>query len=185
MSVNNKYLKSKIYKLTSASTEKCYVGSTCKDLKRRLQVHKSAYKGRHGNCSSFEIVKYEDVQIVMIEEYKCDTKRQLLEREGFWIKQLDCVNKYIAGRTVAQYRKDNIDIIRLRDRKRDRKRYRKRYEEGLNRKQIKDKQIREINKAKLKEWGSVYYECVCGSEIMSSGKSEHEKSMKHIKFMNS
>jgi hypothetical protein len=45
-------------------------------------------------CSSkilFE--KYDDVRIELIEEYPCKNKMQLNKREGYYIRNNDCVNK--------------------------------------------------------------------------------------------
>lgn len=40
----NTYQNGKIYKIVSVSTSDVYIGSTTKDLKKRLSEHKSHYK---------------------------------------------------------------------------------------------------------------------------------------------
>jgi len=98
----------KIYKITSNSTDKIYIGSTCLPLERRLAIHKSGYKvflnGKRRNVSSFEIVKYEDCNIILIEEIQYETNNQLLDRERFYIEtNNNCVNLYIPNRTKKEY----------------------------------------------------------------------------------
>jgi hypothetical protein len=98
----------KIYKITSNSTDKIYIGSTCLPLEQRLSIHKSSYKvflnGKRRNVSSFEIVKYEDCNIILIEEIQYETNNQLLDRERFYIEtNNNCVNLYIPNRTKKEY----------------------------------------------------------------------------------
>ena len=38
-----------------------------------------------------------------------DTLQELRRREGEHIKNTDCINKYVAGRTDKEYYEDNID----------------------------------------------------------------------------
>jgi len=44
-------------------------------------------------CHIIQIIAYDDVQIILIEDYPCDRKDQLLQRESYWIQLLDCVIK--------------------------------------------------------------------------------------------
>lgn len=55
--------------------------------------------GKYHYVTSFELLKYNDVEIVLIKEYPCKTKDQLLARKRFYIESLECVNKNIPGRT--------------------------------------------------------------------------------------
>ena len=41
------YSKGKIYKLIDLETEECYIGSTCKTLRKRLEGHET----ERGKCS--------------------------------------------------------------------------------------------------------------------------------------
>lgn len=96
--------KGKIYKLVSSKTDKIYIGSTTrKYLNSRLSCHKYDYecytnKTRNKHyMTSFEIVKYDDCRIEVIEEITFDHKYQLLGREGYHINNNIniCVNKII------------------------------------------------------------------------------------------
>jgi len=86
-------------------TDKIYIGSTIKCLEKRLEEHEHNYELWFCNdfnkyyCTSFEILKYPDYQIFLIEEYGCLNYTDLFKREGF--HQINnyilCVNTYIAG----------------------------------------------------------------------------------------
>lgn len=92
------YSKSKIYKLVSKQTDKCYIGSTTKQyLCQRLWGHKASMNtynsgNKHSFMSSFEILKYDDVDIILIENFPCKSKDELRSRERYWIEKTNCVN---------------------------------------------------------------------------------------------
>src|SRR5439155_1184570 len=73
--------------------------------------HRSNYKSYlNSNCdynTVFRILKYDDYSIELIENYPCNNETELLIREAYWIKQLDCVNKIIPTRTKSEYHNDN------------------------------------------------------------------------------
>jgi hypothetical protein len=85
-----RYQNGKIYKIVCNITGKQYIGSTCKTLSQRLSGHKSDYKrfneGKSGNTKSFDILKEEDYDIVLIEVYPCNTKDELHKRERHYIE---------------------------------------------------------------------------------------------------
>ncbi len=84
------YSKGKIYKIVSNQTNKVYISSTCeKYLHKRLYNHKHNFKDQQNKkycyISSFEILKYDDVQIILFENYPCKSKDNLHAREQYWI----------------------------------------------------------------------------------------------------
>jgi hypothetical protein len=96
------YSKGKIYKIVCNETGMIYVGSTVKKLKDRLRCHKNNYNhwldGKTDfQCSSSAIIQFNNYYIELIEDYPCESKLELEMREGYWQKQIDCVNKCIAG----------------------------------------------------------------------------------------
>lgn len=111
-----------IYAIRSPSSPKYYIGSTTLNLKNRFSVHKYQYNqyllNKFNYITSFEVLKYNDCYIELIEEYTCDTKKQLHQREGCHIRShrkltvCHLVNKKIDGRTVNEYLNDNIDKIK-------------------------------------------------------------------------
>jgi len=111
------YSKSKIYKIVSDQTNKIYIGSTIEALSRRMTKHRNDYRrwknGKRNYITSFEILKYDDAIIELIEKYPCDDKDELRAREGYYQKKLKdkSVNQRIAGRGSKEYYQDNKDSI--------------------------------------------------------------------------
>ena len=93
------YQLGKIYKIVCNVTGLIYVGSTTeKNLSRRLSNHKSAYKKSvvdNKNCqiSSHKIIEGGDFDIVLVENYPCNNKDELYQRENYWYDLIECVNK--------------------------------------------------------------------------------------------
>ena len=105
------YQNGYIYKLWSLQTEKIYIGSSTTDKRKRLYQHKYQYKyylkgGVY--VSSFEIVKYPDAKIDIIELFPCNNRAELVKREGEIQRETECCNKNIAGRTKKEYYNDFI-----------------------------------------------------------------------------
>ena len=48
----------------------------------------------------------------MIEKLNASSYDELLKCEGKYIRELDCVNRQVPGRTDAEYRADNKDTIK-------------------------------------------------------------------------
>jgi hypothetical protein len=98
------YKKSKIYKLVSYETDAVYYGSTINPLYKRLGGHKTDFMrwfdGKCSYISSFELVMYPDVKIILVEEYPCDNKQQLERREREYIENNQCVNKNVPTREL-------------------------------------------------------------------------------------
>jgi hypothetical protein len=116
----NKYLKSKIYKITNTETNNFYIGSTYKDLNFRLTKHKGKYraykKGKENHVSVFKLFDsgIDKCIIELIEDFPCETRKELCKREGEHIKNNNCdncINKNIAGRTQKEYQKDNKETL--------------------------------------------------------------------------
>jgi hypothetical protein len=115
---DNKYNNSKIYTIRSYQLDKYYIGSTTQSLHKRLYDHKRDYKlyqnQKYHYITSFELIKFEDCYIELLENFNCDNKEELTKREGEWIRANlnDILNKKIEGRTVKQYRVDNADKLK-------------------------------------------------------------------------
>ena len=116
--MDNKYQKGTIYKITDIGYNKCYMGSTCEKLCHRMARHRQKYKQFLNNpkqfISSYDLFNeygVENCKIELIEYYKCDTLQELRRREGEHIKNNECVNKCVAGRTDKEYYEDNKDKI--------------------------------------------------------------------------
>lgn len=105
------YRNGKMYRVVCNITGKQYVGSTTTPLSKRLGSHVSQYKNNGTYYSVFEVLENGNYEIILIEEYPCDTKEQLLRRERYWVDELDCVNKlspiYLEGEGEEYKKKYN------------------------------------------------------------------------------
>ena len=172
---DNKYHKGKIYTIRSYQTDKYYIGSTCDALHKRLYRHRIDYKNylndKYNFVSSFDIIKYEDHYIELLEDYKCETRNELTKKEGELIRKYkdDIVNCKIEGRTYREYQKDNKEKI---------KEY---YEDNKDKIQERFKKYYEDNKEKIKEQRKKHYDCDCGkTQIKLGNKSRHIKTKFHL-----
>jgi hypothetical protein len=176
------YTKGKIYKLICNETNKIYIGSTCQELSKRKADHKNDYNRWQinkttKNISSYDIIKNNNYDIILIEEYLCNNKNELHARERYWIEQYDCVNKIIPTRTQHEYRNDNIDKIK----EYDNDRYHN--ERKLNndyQKKIKD--YRNKNKEKTQEYNKQYY--INNKEKIKEATLNYAKNNKEKKIEN-
>ena len=99
------YQKGKIYKVVDIGYNKCYYGSTCEELSRRMAEHRKAYKrykNEETNSTSvyalFEEYGIGNCKIELVELYPSNTKDEALAREGHYQRHNDCLHKYIADR---------------------------------------------------------------------------------------
>ena len=84
------YSKGIIYKITGGGLT--YYGSTTQKLNSRFSIHKNDKKiGK--NLSVNPILDYDDCKIEVVENYPCNSKNELLERERFYIDNNTCINK--------------------------------------------------------------------------------------------
>jgi len=190
--MNSKYQNGKIYCIWSYETEEIYIGSTYNELDHRLKGHKDKYSQmlngkKVGNRKSFEILKYGDAQIGIIEEYPCNTKQELLRREGELQKQIKCVNKLIAGQTGKEWRDSNRNLINEKSRKKyeaeDIKIKQERHKKNHERNGHKWKNTRKKYSVNNKEKFTKKTECECGGSFTFSNKSTHFKTKRHIKWL--
>ena len=166
----NKFENAKIYKIVDNTSDMIYVGSTCKTLQQRLKEHESCYKrfkvGKQHFITSFKILENNDYKIELVEHYSCNNKQELNLKEGKIIKQfrndkLNIVNKYVTGRTDAEYYQDNNDKI----------------------KELHS-QYRQNNRNLINENAKQKHICLCGGKFSQCHKARHEKTKKHQNYIN-
>ena len=162
------YSKGKIYKLVSNHTDDVYYGSTCQPLSKRIGDHKKNYNYWKNTgkkyVTSIEITKYGDAEIILVKEYPCENKDQLLRKERKYIEKYECVNNNVPGRTTKEWFQDN-------------KEYRKEKDHDyylLNQEKIK---------ARVAEYGKKKYTCECGREIILKHKQRHKRLKIHKQLM--
>ncbi len=188
-----------IYAIKSNQTQKYYIGSTLQNIEKRFGNHKYAYARylKYPDIqplySSFEIMKYDDCYIEEIEKYNCESKKHLQIREGELQKlhKNDIVNTSISGRTIEQYKIDNKEML---------KEYRKEYnKKNIEKRKLYNKKTKHKrdkfyidNRQKLKDISKQYYHknkkttiCICGGKINNLQPQQHQKTKKHIKYLES
>lgn len=168
------YSKGKIYKIISDSTDKIYIGSTTKEkLSTRLAEHiwalKSWQNGKRDFVTSFEILKHNDCQIILLESYQCNSKNELETREKYYIKKFktSCTNKTIPTRTIKEYYKDNKRDINLQH-----KQFYEKNKQSIN---LRHKQYAIIHNDKLKS----KINCECGLIYSFRHRQRHFRSITH------
>ena len=119
----SKYQNGKIYKIVNVGYNKCYIGSTCEELSQRMARHRHSYntylksnKNLERSHLLFDEFGIENCLIILVEQYPCNSREELLRKEGEHIKNTECVNKYVAGRTVAEYESENKEQRRANNR---------------------------------------------------------------------
>lgn len=151
----SKYSDGKIYKLTSKNTEKIYLGSTYNELNKRLYNHIGKYnqyiKGTGHYYTAFELLEFEDIEIELIMMFPCNTKKELEQKEGEFIKLFGekCVNYVVAGRNTKEHYQDNREVYSINNKK---------YHD-INKETIRarHKEYYQLNKEAISEKRKIYY----------------------------
>ena len=155
-----------------------YIGSTIQTLKRRLNGHKTDYnrylKNKFRCISVFDIIKLGNYEIVLIEDYKCNSKKELEKREGYYIETMNCINKRVAGGKIKIKK-----VKPPKQTKAEKKIYLQNYyirnKDKINK---RNTEWRNKNKKHCKDQYKIKYTCACGSVINKRDKSHHEKRTK-------
>lgn len=180
------YQNSKIYRLTCNDPELFYYGATTKKyLCHRLSNHKMNWINGD-KIQSKLLFEAGDVRIELVEKYPCESKDELNSRESYYVRNYPCVNTRIEDRDVKEWRKDNAESLKQKQRV---------YQEK-NKEKIEDyqKQYREKNKEKHKEYCREYHIknkekynekmiCECGVTLLKRGMNRHLKTAKHKKWL--
>ncbi len=163
-----------------------------------MTEHRNHYSkwqnGKAGNVSAFQIFDtygVENCRIELIELCPCNSRDELHQREGHYIRSLDCVNKVIPHRSKREYEVDNKDKISLR-----KQIYYASHTEHIK---TRNKLYEEVNKVKISIRKAKYmkdnkelielrnktvFVCKCGSHYTYTNKAPHLRTKKHIAFLN-
>jgi hypothetical protein len=167
--------------------------------------HRTNYKnyldGKQNYVSSYEILKHGDANIELIYEGEFESKSEMQKREGQEIRNTNCVNKNIAGRTYQEYYKDNKaqlleNVKQYYDENRDKilEQRHDYYEKNRETFSEQQKQYYDENRDKILEQQHKYYEqnrekinhkstCECGGHFTQVNKALHLKTKKHKLFL--
>jgi hypothetical protein len=156
------YSNAKIYKIIDNTNGDVYIGSTCLPLEKRLKQHQKNYKyylnEKYSFVTSFKILENNDYSIELLEEFACESKIELHERERYHIENNKCVNRNIPNRTDKEYYQDNKGII-----------------------SEKNKQYKQDNIEKITQ----QFTCECGGKYQYNDRARHFRTGKHQKYINS
>ena len=177
------YQRGKIYKLTSPNTDNIYIGSTIQTLEKRLIIHKHETKHNKGNSSSV-MFRYGVPQIELIENYPCNSKKELVAREQYYMDLYSelCINlrnaidkvgsieycrRYRNSEKGKKWREDNREhIIEYRRKKHQTTEYKEQEKERRETPEYKimkskcDKNYREKNREKVLANKKIYYDWI-------------------------
>ena len=167
------YGKTKIYKIWSPLGDKIYIGATTKEyLSQRMDEHRSKYKQylKSNKMNTTSIIIFNEYGInncfiELIESKGCNSKDEQIKLESEHIRKNVCVNIHIPDRTKKEYDIKYREINK---------------EKNKNMNEI----YREINKDEIKKQHSQKCNCICGSIYTQANKSRHERTNKHINFIN-
>jgi len=164
------YKEGKIYKLKCKETFEVYIGSTVQLLCNRISSHVN----NCNHCVSKQIIERGNYEFELIENFPCDTARELHAREQYWIdntentinkqKQFESEEAFKAHR--KEYQKKLGEAYRNGDKR----------EEYLKKK--RDYALK--NKAAISAKKSEVIQCACGATYTRSHKSTHFKSKRHL-----
>jgi group I intron endonuclease len=162
------YSKGKIYKITNDFNDDVYIGSTCDTLVKRFSHHKTCMNSERDKSRRIyklmNEIGFERFRIQLIEEYPCDDKYQLTQKESEYIRTIGTLNVKINDRKPKEWEQDNKE-----------KRYTQRVEWRKN------------NPDKVKEqkqkWGSTRIQCECGCEARKDSMHKHIQTKKHKDLM--
>jgi hypothetical protein len=180
-----------VYKITSPTTDKIYVGSTVRTLHKRFLQHK-----RDGNKTrSKQIIDFGDAVIELIEEANVETLKQ---RERFHIElnREKCVNYQTPTRTQKEWVDDNKEYIseyhhnlyvenKEEIDKRNKLNYEKNKEKYLERQREHWQENVEVEneKRRMRYAQMEYIHCECGSVYKKKHHKKHIKTQKHLSLV--
>ena len=152
-----------VYRIWSPSSTLEYYGSTTQTLSQRLGGHARNHRkwqaGKYHYVSSFEVLRFPDARIELVEIVDTKLKSILQAREGYYIRNFECVNKNVAGRTQAEWYVDNRETILQ-----------------------KQNTYKATHRAEIAVRDGVKVECPCGTTCEKLHLSVHKKSKKHLEF---
>ncbi len=107
--MTNRYQKGKIYKIINDVNDDIYIGSSCISLAKRKYYHKYDMKKSHKVALYSYLgelnLTLDDCRIILVEEYSCDNKMELIKREQYWIDELKPKYNKIRAYRPIEFRK--------------------------------------------------------------------------------
>ena len=174
-----------------------YIGSTAfvnlQTYFKSHHVNDYVYKTATMRKSSkllFEKFGIEGCEIILIENYACENRKELERKEGEYQRKIKCVNIRIAGRNRQEFQIENRDRLREIDRLRNlnrleynHKRSAEYYQKNKAAVSERKKELYKINKEVIREKNKERIVCECGTNCSRNDKTRHIKTKKHATLM--
>lgn len=194
------YSKCFIYKICckDLSVKDIYIGSTCNFANRKCK-HKSNCTNKNVRDYNFKVYKFirdngnwDNWDMILIEEYSCENKKQKLQRERHWYEIFGpTLNNIYPERSHEEWYQDNKEHHAATNKKwresnkesiaEKGKEYREKNKEKIA---VKTKEYEQQNKEKIAARKKEKITCLCGSVFCKRYKPIHERSKKHIDYIN-
>ena len=196
------YNKSIIYKIccNDLKIKEIYIGSTTNFTKRK-QLHKSCCNNINGKLHHLKLYKcirdnggWVNWSMILIDTVSCESKLELHKIEREYIEKNNSVlNCNIPCRTAKEqkekkkeYHKQYYEDNREKRNEYDKKYYQKNKQYNNYNEYYKkySKKYYQKNKQKINEKLKEKITCECGATITKCNKPRHNKTKKHINFIN-
>ena len=159
------YKKVIIYKLVcnDLTVKDLYIGHTT-DFTNRKRNHKSCSlnpNNSNHNLKVYQMIRdnggWNNWSMIVIEKYPCNDDLEARSRERHWYEVLNANLNMISPTLNLEKMKINM--------------------------KISEKKYREKNKDKTQEYKNEKHKCRCGGCFTTANKSPHNKSKKHVKYI--
>ena len=163
-----------------------YNGSTC-SLKDRKSVHKKRCNNPNSKDHNLKVYRFirdnggwDNWTFIQLEESPCKSKQELLTRERYWFDLLKpSLNSY-SPMTTAEEQKEYLAKYKT-----NHMEERKKYADKYNANHIEErKEYYATNQDLILEKKKEKTTCECGSVINKCHLNRHQKTNKHLSFMN-
>ena len=200
--ININYENTVIYKIVckDITNTSVYIGHTTNFIKRKTQ-HKDCcryeFKSKKNNIKIYETINnnggWDNWDMLEIEKFPCLDGNEARARERYWYKLHESkLNTQAPNRTRQEYKLENKEKLKQANHEYflkhkteiyiKRKEKRKPHKDKINE---KSKEYREKHKDDINEKKRQKITCICGVSCSKSGKSKHEKTKKHLDFIES
>ena len=143
-----------IYRIYSDKGELQYYGSTKRTILHRFSEHKGHYKRNTNKCMSINLFHAYGVENCYIELVEEVTEELREEREAYYIRNFECVNKVIPTRTMQEYQKEYREQNKVKNTE-----YQKEYRQKNKEKHAEyQKEYQQKNKVKNAEYQKAHRE---------------------------
>ena len=176
MAVRKDYSKGKIYKLVNNINDEIYVGSCTSSLGKRKYVHKSPNSNCTGVKDMYDNIGWDQLDIVLIENYPCENSDELRRRERYWYDEL----KPSLNRVKPYAYVEDKRAVKLKYFYANKDKQKKYYEDNRQRVLDRCKEYRKKNDAKIKEREHEKATCECGAVVNRKVLPRHRRTVKHI-----